>query len=193
MGLVLAIKNKSALVVASDLAGGAKAKPFGQLIPLKNRTVLLIAGNLAAVEHAVTKTFIPKLKDTDSAAAAAQILQAALVVEIVPKLDQLKGRVEFIVAGIDPIRHVEQPSLYYLDSAQEFHLETVDGDAAAAGSTAAISSLLAGHSYADASVEQLKVLAKECLAATKLRWPAALATPVRLAVITSQRTQLMDL
>jgi 20S proteasome alpha/beta subunit len=193
MPLVLALKNRDTVVVAGDIdQPGATSSGFSQLIQLPNRSVLLIAGNLDAVRHVVTDTVIPRITSDLGAAGLAQILHAALVLELVPHLSQLKGRVEFIVAGIDPIRHIEEPGLYYLDSAQGFNLTLVKGDAVAAGSTAAISSLLQGHSFAGSTIDQLKVLAKECVSATKLRWPAALANHLRLGVITAQNTRFQD-
>jgi hypothetical protein len=193
MSLVLALKNRDSLVVAADIpAAGVPAIDYGPLIQLPNRSVLLIAGNLDAVRHVVTSVVIPKITPATSAAALAQILHAALILEVLPVLSQLKGRVEFIVAGIDPVRHVELPGLYYLDSAQGFNLTLGAGDAVAAGATAAITALLAGHSFADSSIHQLQVLAKECLSATKLRWPLAVAPCVRLGIITTQRMQFQD-
>jgi 20S proteasome alpha/beta subunit len=192
MPLVVAIKNRKAVVVASDIDPGDVSHQYSQIIELPNRCILLIAGNLDAVRPTIINTVLPKVNSSLSAAGLAQILHAALVLELVPHHDQHKGRVEFIVAGIDPIRHIEEPGLYYLDSAQSFKLEVVRGDAAAAGSTAAITSLLAGHSFADSTVDQIKVLAKECLSATKLRWPLALKSHIRIGVITSQNTRFQD-
>jgi hypothetical protein len=192
MALVVAIKNRTSIVVATDAPEGAADSRYGQLMPLLNRSVLLVAGNLQAAKHTVLQTFLPRITREESAAAAAQILHAALIVEMVPHLSILKGRVEFVVAGIDPVRHTEVPSLYYMDSAQGFNLGLVQGDAVAAGSTAAITPLFSGHSYGDASIEQLKLLAKECLSSTKLRWPQALGTHARIAIVTPHRTQLME-
>lgn len=190
MPLVLAIKNHDSIVVASDTNTLDDTQShFGQLIMLPNRCVLLLAGNLAAIRNTVEYTIVPKIDQTHSAAAVAQITQAALTLEVVPHLAELTGRVEIIVAGIDPIRHVEEPGLYYLDSAQGFTLQIPPGDAVAGGTTAAITSLLAGHSYGTASVDQLKVLAKECLSATKLRWPTMLGSHMKIGVITNQNTR----
>jgi 20S proteasome alpha/beta subunit len=192
MPLVVAIKNRQAVVVASDIEAGDVSHQFSQITELPNRCILLVAGNLDAVRRTVVDTVLPKVTSGLSAAGLAQILHAALLLEVMPHLDQLKGRTEFIVAGIDPIRHIEEPSLYYLDSAQGFNLQVVAGDAVAAGSTAAITSLLAGHTFAGSTVDQLKVLAKECLSATKLRWPQALASHIRIGVITPQNTRFQD-
>jgi 20S proteasome alpha/beta subunit len=193
MPLVLAIKNQTSVVVASDTDSPTDgAIHFGQLITLPNRTAILIAGNLVAVRHAVMDVVVPKLSHEVSAAGLAQLLQAALTLEVVPKLTELKGRVELIVAGIDPVRHVEEPGIYYLDSAAGFRLQLPPGDFMAAGSTAAVAGLLAGHRFTDSSTDHLQVLAKECLAATKLRWPTALGNHMRLGTITSQNTRLQD-
>ena len=97
---------------------------------------------------------------------------------------------EIIVAGIDPIRHVEQPGIYYMDSAQSFALKIIDHDVAVAGNTAAITAALLGHNFSDVSTSSIKVLAKECFSATKLRWPLALQNHVRLGVITPQTTRI---
>lgn len=191
MPLVVAIKNFNTIVVASDTdMKSNEPGAFGQLMPLPNHTVLLMAGNLEAVRPTITETVLPRITPGLSAAAAAQVLHAALVMEMVPKLDHLKGRLELIVAGIDPIRHIEQPGLYYFDSAQEFNLQLVQGDAIAAGATAAAYDLLAGHDFSAVSVDQLKALAKDCLASTKMRWPAALRNHVELAVVTARTTQM---
>jgi hypothetical protein len=192
MSLVLAIKNRHSVVVASDLDPAQDNDGFGQFIRLPGRKVLLVTGNLEAVRHTVTQTLLPKIDAQTSAAAVAQILQAALVLEVVPTLSQMKGRVEFIVAGIDPVRHTEELGLYYLDSAQDFYLKIVEGDAVAAGATAAATSLLQGRSFSDDPVEQLKTLAKDCLASTKLRWPGAVSSHVRLGVIMTQNIQIED-
>jgi hypothetical protein len=192
MPLILALKNRDALVVAADVATVAPAVTFGPLMQLPNRSVLLISGNLDAVRHAVTQVVLPKITTATSAAALAQILHAALILEVLPGLTELKGRVEFIVAGINPVRHVEEPGMYYLDSAQGFNLTIAPSDALAAGATAAVTSLLAGHSFAGSSVHQLQVLAKECLSATKLRWPLAIGPHIRLGVITTQNIRFQD-
>jgi len=193
MPLVLAIKNRDALVVASDTSAIEDLhSQFGQLIALPNRSAILIAGNLSAVRHAIADIVMPKVHSGLSAAAVAQLVQAALVLDVVPKLPELRGRVEVIVAGIDPIRHVEEPGLYYLDSAQDFALKIVPGDAVAAGSTAAVTSLLAGHSFADSGLDHLQLLAKECIASTKLRWPAALGNHLKLGVITTQNMRFQQ-
>ena len=190
MPLVLAIKNSKAVVVASDAETTAQPGEFGQMMPLRNRCVLLMAGNLEPVRQSVVETVLPKVRPDMGAAELAQLLNAAMVMEVVPHLPDLKGRIELIVAGIDPVRHVEELSLYYMDSARDFHLEIVSGYAVAAGATAAITSLLAGHDFSEASTDQLKVLAKECLSSTKMRWPAALGNHVTLGVVTPQATQI---
>lgn len=191
MPLVVAIRNFNSIVVASDTNSRTNQPgSFGQLMPLPNHTVLLMAGNLEAVRPTITGTVLPRITPSLSAAGAAQVLHAALVMELVPKLDQLKGRVELIVAGMDPVRHVEQPGLYYFDSAQGFELQLVQGDAVAGGATATARSLLAGRDFTDVSLEQLKALAKECLGTTKMRWPTALGSHVELAAVTPQTTQV---
>jgi hypothetical protein len=157
---------------------------------LPNHCVLLLAGNVEAVRQTITDTVLPRITPSLSAAGLANLLHAAFTLEWAPKLGDLKGRIELIVAGIDPVRHTRQPDLYYLDSAQEFHLQIVQGDAVAAGATAAIPGLLSGHNYSEVGVEQLKALVKECLSTTKLRWPAALGNHVALGVVTPQSTQI---
>lgn len=193
MPLVLAIKNRDSIVVASDIPSSAELPmQFSQLTQLPNRCILLAVGNLEAVRHLIENTVLPKITDNLSAAGVAQILHAALVLEIVPRLPQIKGRIEFIVAGMDAVRHIQEPGLYYLDSAQNFKLTLVQGDAVAAGSTAQLTSLFMGHSFADSTVDQIKVLAKECIAATKLRWPQILEPHIRLGVINAQNIRYRD-
>jgi len=194
MPLVLAIKNKNNLVVATDASGPATAfERFGQFMPMSSHAALLMAGNLEAVRHAIADVVAPKVRAETSAATLAQLVQAALVLEVVPTLAQVKGRIEIIVAGFDPIRHIEDPGLYYMDSAQDFYLKIVAADSVAAGSTAAAAPLLASLSYASASVEQMEAVAKECFATTKLRWPEAVESRVRLGVISPGNIQVKDL
>lgn len=188
MPLVLALKNQDSIVTAADSNGEpAPAGRLSQFTRLPNRSILLAVGNLEAVRPTIERTVLPKLMSTHSAAAAAQIVQAALVLEVLPRLANLSGRIEFVIAGIDPVRHIEQPGLYHLDSAREFQLDIVDGDAVVAGATAAASDILGDASLADASLDELQVLAKECMTTTKLRWPTALGHHVKLGIITPQR------
>jgi hypothetical protein len=191
MPLVLALKNQKSVVVASDTDGTPMAADrFGQFMPLPNRTALLLVGNLAAVKHAVVETVMPKITSSLSTAGLAQLIQAALVLELVPHLAELKGRIEIIVAGIDPVRHIEEPNLYYMDSAQDFYLKVVDAGYALAGSTATAGPLLLGRDYNELSNQHLKDLAKECYATTKLRWPEAVASHIEIATISSQNTMI---
>jgi len=191
MSLVVAIKNLDTIVVASDTNVTAhQPGSYGQLMALPNHCVLLMAGNIEAVRQTITATVLPRVTSSLSAAGLADLLRAALTLELVPKLNQLKGRVELIVAGIDPVRHAHQPDLYYFDSAQEFNLKIVQGDTVAAGATATAAGLLAGHNYTEMSAEQIKLLAKECLSTTKMRWPTALGNHVALGVVTPENTRV---
>jgi hypothetical protein len=194
MPLALAIKNKTHVIVATDVDGlAATSDRYGQLMPMSSHAVLLMAGNLEAVKHAVQDVAIPQIKRDASAASIAQLVQAALVLDVVPNLPKLKGRIEIIVAGIDPIRHQQEPDLYYMDSAQDFYLRVVTGDSIAAGSTAAAGPILGMNTYSTTPVEQVENIAKECFAATKLRWPEALATHVRIGIISDTNIQIKDL
>src|SRR6266567_3416216 len=99
MPLALAIKNRNSIIVASDVSSGAyNPSQYGQLMPVSEHAVLLLVGNLEAIRHAITSV-LPKVGKHASAATLAQYIQAALTVEIVPKMSELKGRVEIIVAG----------------------------------------------------------------------------------------------
>jgi 20S proteasome alpha/beta subunit len=192
MSLIVALKNRNSVVVATDSDSLAQSNAsFGQLMTVSGHAVILIAGNLDAVRPAITQ-ILPKLDQTSAPATVAQLVHASLILGVVPRLDQLKGRTEIIVAGLDPIRHIQEPVLYYMDSAQGFHLQMPSSDAIAAGSTAAVASLLAGHSFAASTTAQLKVLAKECLSATKLRWPGAVSRYIKLAVLTPDSIQVAD-
>src|SRR5258707_275377 len=103
MALILALKNRSAVVAAADIHEAQAHDKFKPLIQLADGSVLLIAGNLAAVEHTVLKTFMPTMKANDDADDAAKLLNETLKAEIMPKLSQLKNPGAFIVSGIDPI------------------------------------------------------------------------------------------
>jgi hypothetical protein len=161
------------------------------MMAVSERAILLLVGNTEGVKAPILK-ILPRIKTESAPATIAQLVQAELTVDIVPKLAEFKGRVEVVVAGLDPIRHTEEPSLYYMDSAQDFYLKLVTADAVAAGATAAVTALTAGHSYAESSTDQLKVLAKECMAATKLRWPNALKNHVHMALIARGGIQIQE-
>lgn len=191
MALILALKNRDSLVVASDTTAATdSALKFGQFMNLPGRAILLMAGNIEAVRAPIETMVIPRLTPTSSAATIAQLIQAALVLEVVPHLPEITGRVELIVAGIDPIRHTQEPGLYYLDSAQDFYLKAVTGNVVGAGSTAVIGEVVAGRDLLAATTDELMEVAKECLTATKLRWPAALAAHQRFGVITATQIRV---
>jgi len=182
MSLILALKNRESLVLASDSA--ATADRFGQMMILGQKVALLMCGNLEAIRHAVMETALPQLAPGAGPATAAQLIQAALVLEVVPKLAQISGRIELIVAGIDPVRHVEEPNLYYLDSAQDFYLTMVGSDAVAAGATAALGQILVNQNFGGHTTAEMQALAKEAYASTRLRWPAAIGQHLRMVLIT---------
>jgi hypothetical protein len=185
MSLALAIKNATSIVVGTDVdTAEDTGEPYGQFVVLANRSVLLITGNTEAIRAPIIEV-LSKVDPKMACSTVAQLIQAELTVQVVPELPNMKGRVEIIVAGFNPIRHREEPELFYMDSAADFYLAAVPGDSIAAGSTAAVSRVLAGHSFAQSNTHHLRVLAKECLSATKLRWPAAVKNHVRLAVLTA--------
>jgi hypothetical protein len=184
MSLALAIKNQTTIVVGTDVDDVSHdGEPYGQFISLPNRNVLLITGNTEAIREPIISV-LPKIEPHMACSTVAQLIQAELTVKVVPELPNMTGRVEIIVAGFNPIRHKQEPELFYMDSADDFYLTAVASDAIAAGSTAAVSRVLAAHSFADSSTHHLKLLTKECLSATKLRWPEAVKSHVRLAVLT---------
>jgi len=193
MSLVLALKNRDSIVVASDSAGPSDGTlRYGQFLNLPGRAILLMAGNIEAVRQPLVEKVIPKLNSTTSAATLAQLIQAALVLDVVPHLPEIPGRIELIVAGIDPVRHIEEPGIYYLDSARDFYLTVVRTNAVAAGATAVVDEVLRGQDLAASSTDALTAVAKECLSATKLRWPDAVGPHQRLGVITLDRIRILD-
>lgn len=193
MALILALRNQTNLVVASDTgAPGDGTLKFGQFLNVPGRAILLLAGNIAAVEHAIMATVVPKLHADTSAATLAQLVQAALVLEVVPNLPETTGRVEVIVAGIDPIRHTEEPGIYYMDSAQDFYLRVVTEPFVTAGQAAEANTILPTYNLLNASDEELITIAKDCLATTKLRWPTALGAHQRLGIITPRQISVLD-
>jgi hypothetical protein len=193
MSLVLALKNRTSLVVASDtddLSDGTIE--FGSFMNVPGRAILLMCGDLESARHAVETNVLPALNAQTSAATLAQVVQAALRLEASARLAASAGRLEVIVAGIDPVRHIELPGIYYLDSSTEFALTAVAQDVAAAGSTAIVAQMLQGRSLARATPEELTMLAKECLANTKLRWPAAMGTHQRLGIIKPDQIRIIE-
>ncbi len=193
MPLVLALKNRDSIVVASDVDGPSDGTlKYGQFLNLPGRSIMLIAGNIEAIRQSIEQRVIPQLTPTTSAATLAQLVHAAVVLDVVPHLAQLPGRIEIIVAGIDPVRHIEEPGIYYLDSARDFYLTVIADNYAAAGATAAVESVLAGQDLTSNSTEELTAIAKECLSGTKLRWPSALAAHQRIGIITFNQIQILD-
>jgi hypothetical protein len=193
MPLVLALKNAESIIVASDTPGPSDGTiKYGQFMNLPGRAVLLLAGNIEAVRRPIMERVLPKLTADTGAAVLAQLIHAALVLEVVPHLPQITGRVEIIVAGIDPIRHIETPSLYCLDSAQDFYLKVAPGDVAAAGSAAVVNEVVGGRDLSSTSTDELIAIAKECLATTKMRWPAALGQHIRIGTVTFTNISIQD-
>lgn len=193
MSLVLALKNHDGVVVASDVQQPtADPLAFGQFLNVPGRAILLLAGNIEAIRRPILDRVVPRLTPQTTAAVLAQLVQAALVLDVMPKLAQIPGRIEVIVAGIDPVRHTEEPGLYYLDSASDFHLMIVAENAIAAGSTAVAKEILASRDLSAVSIDGLTTIAKECLAATKLRWPEVVAPHQRLGIITTTQTRILD-
>ncbi|HVQ44720.1 MAG TPA: hypothetical protein VMT30_07195 [Candidatus Saccharimonadia bacterium] len=193
MSLVLALKNRNSIIAASDSptpTDGSLA--FGQFMNVPGRAILLLAGNLAAVQRPIVETVLPKLTASTSAATLAQLIQAALVLEVVPHLAGMAGRVEIIVAGIDPVRHTEEPGLYYLDSAQDFYLQPILGQFVAAGANAAVAEVIGDQDLTAATDDDLINLAKECITTTKLRWPTSVAQHVQFGVISPVRTRILN-
>lgn len=189
MSLGIALKNRSAVVIAADQSHAQLSD--NQLLTLPNRTVVMVTGTSNIVNKALTDIAFPKVDQQASTAAVAQYVHAALVLEAVPKLAQVLGRVEVVVAGIDPIRHVTEPNIYYLDSARDFYL-TIAGTAVSTGATAAVQEVLRGRQLETSTNDQLVELTKEVYAATKLRWPGAVASTVKLGVITADTLTMLD-
>jgi 20S proteasome alpha/beta subunit len=194
MALVLALKNRDSVVVASDTSQATvEALAFSSIMVLPGGSILLMAGNIEAVRRPIEGQVVPQLSGKTTAATLAQIIHAALTLDTVPHLSEINGGVELIVAGIDPIRHIHEPSIYYLDSSRDFHLTIVQGSYAAAGATAALAPILEGQDLTSASSDELVSLAKECLASTKMRWPESVALHQRIGIITSDHTHILSL
>jgi hypothetical protein len=181
--LALALKNRDSIVIASDVDDPNSTDNYSEFNLIPNNKVIAITGNIEAIKHPVQVAF-SKFDPSLSAAAVAELIQASLIVETVPNLAELKGRVELIVAGFNKLRHVMEPDIYYMDSAQDFFLKPAMSDAVGAGATAALTSLFAGHSFADSTASQLSVLVKESYSATKLRWPSMVKNHIKLGVLT---------
>jgi 20S proteasome alpha/beta subunit len=194
MALVLALKNSNSVVVASDTSQtSVEALTFSPFMQLPGGSILLMTGSIEALRPSIEAKVIPQLGAATTAAALVQIIHAALVLDVVPHLAQLKGRVELIVAGIDPVRHIKEPSIYYLDSARDFDLTIARGNFAAAGATAAVAQVLSGRGLQHATNEELTDLAKECLASTRMRWPQSVAPHQRIGIITEDYTHILNL
>ncbi len=193
MSLVLALKNRQSIVVASDVDWPSDGmSTYSQFLNLPGRAILLLAGNIEAIRSAITRRVVPQLKPNTGAAVLAQLVHAALVLDVMPHLSEIAGRVEIIVAGIDPVRHTEEPNMYYMDSARDFDLTVVAGDYVVAGATAVAEEILHSQDLVSASTEELTSIAKECIASTKMRWPGALASHQRLGIITFSQIRILD-
>ncbi len=190
MPLILAIRNDNAIVFASDSSDAEESPTFGECMVLPNRVVVMIAGNLDAIRGPITD-IMAQLKAQPGAAEVAQVIHAELNLTVVPDIDQLKGRVEFIVAGFDIIHREPMPSMYYMDSAQDFDFNIIQHHSVAGGATAAITGLLnSQHDFSPTNTDQLQVLAKECLSATKLKWPLSVQGHVKIGVIFPERVRV---
>lgn len=190
MPLILAIRNNNAIVVACDSSDTDPSPAYGECMVLPNHVVILVAGNLPAVKGPLTQ-LLPQLKAQPGAAEVAQLIHAQLNLMIVPDLDQLKGRIEIIVAGFGDHHRQAVPALFYMDSAQTFAFQNVDHHSVAGGASAALTGLLdSKHDFSDASTDQLQVLAKECISATKLKWPMAVLPHIKIGVVTPVGTRI---
>jgi hypothetical protein len=181
--LALALKNRTSIVVASDTDSTESTTALSEFNIVPDNKVLIITGNVEVVKHPI-EVALQKNDPSSSVAALAELVQASLIIETVPHLAEIKGRVEVMIAGFNKIHHDLEPDIYYLDSAQDFFLKSASDDALASGATAALTSLFAGHSFADSTTAQLGVLVKESYSATKLRWPSIVKAHVKLATIT---------
>lgn len=190
MPLVLAIRNQEEVLIVADTAEDSFVpgpSHYGPVIGLPNHCVVLLAGNLEAIRHSVAETALPRVTLGTSAAAVAQLINAALTLELVPRLAEMTGRAEIIVAGIDPIRHTQRPDLYYLDSARNFALQIIDANNVGAGATAAMDPVLSALKPASTH-EQLVAAAKEIYSTTKLTWPDAMANHLLIGTLTAGAT-----
>lgn len=180
--LALALKNRTSIVIATDTDSTESSTALTEFNIVPDNKVLVITGNVEAVKHPI-EVALSKTDPAASVAALAELIQASLIIETVPHLAEVKGRVELLVAGFNKIHHDLEPDIYYLDSAQDFFLKPAPDDAIAAGATAALTSLFAGHSFADSTTSQLSVLVKESYSATKLRWPSIVKPHVKIGTI----------
>lgn len=181
--LGLALKNRNSIVIATDVDDPNSSATYSEFMVVPNNKVVIITGNIASIKHPV-ELALSKIQENASVAALAELIQASLIIETVPRLSEFKGRVELLISGFNKIRHDQEPGIYYLDSAQEFFLKSATGDAIAAGATAALTSLFAGHSFADSATEQLAVLVKESYSATRLRWPSIVKPHIKVGTVT---------
>lgn len=193
MPLGIALKNRTSIIVAADHADPNMSSSSSRFITLPNRSAIVISGNRAAVEPTLWREAFPKVKASDSTAAVAQYIHAALLLEIVPNIAKLSGRTEILIGGIDPIRHTTEPDIYYLDSAKDFFLTIADQPVLLTGSTAVAQQLIGNTNVTNLSTEALTSLAKECFTATRLRWPSVVAPHLKLAVISPDGMQVQDL
>lgn len=190
MSLILAIQNSEAIVVACDTDDPTPAPLFGECIVLPTGIVVMLTGNLAAVRTPLTN-LLARLHSVTEAGEVARLIHAELMISVTPQLDTFKGRLEIIVAGFDRVHRQPKPQLYYLDSAESFNLVAVKDYCVAGGATAAITALKAASpDFAGASIDQLRVLAKECMSATKLKWPRAIGSHIRIGVIAPDRAKM---
>ncbi|HEY6736604.1 MAG TPA: hypothetical protein VI322_02700 [Candidatus Saccharimonadia bacterium] len=192
MSLAIALKNETSIVLAADQTDATTPSATSHFITLPNRSVVIISGNRAAVEPTIYREGIMKVQDKHSSAAVAQYIHAGLMLEVVPKIAKLAGRVEILVGGIDPIRHTTEPDVYYMDSNQNFNLTIGQAAVTLAGVSAIAAQILNGQNIADQSIDQMIGLAKECFTATRLRWPTQMGPHLKIAAVQPGRMQVYD-
>jgi hypothetical protein len=160
---------------------------------LHNRTVISIVGDRSAIEGLIFDSHLDSLGEHEHTTTVAHYIHAKLTIKIIPNIASYVGHTEIMIAGIEPLRHVTAPKIYYLDSKSNFDLVTLDADAALAGDKLVAQKLITDRDIAHLDKAGLTTLAKECFTASRLRWPSVIGAHLKLAYLAPHDIKVYDL
>lgn len=192
MPLGLAFSNGKELIVGLD-QGPDGNTPRSRFDLMRNRTVIGIIGDRSVIEPLIFDSHLDSLGEHEHASTVAHYIHAKLTLKIVPNMASYHGHTEIIVAGVEPLRHVTAPKMYYFDSKSNFDLVSIDVGVALAGDKAVAQKLLANRPVDQLDKAALTSLAKECFTATRLRWPTIVGSHLKLAYLASHDIKVYDL
>lgn len=192
MPLGLAFSNGQELVVGIDQSPDGNT-PKARFDLLRNRTVIGILGNRSVVENLIFDGHMDGLGEHETTSTVAHYIHAKLTLKVIPSIASYQGHTEIIVAGIEPLRHVAAPRIFYFDSKSNFDLVDLQTGAVLGGDKAVATKLLTGKQFIGMNAATMTTLAKECFTATRLRWPTVMGAHLKLAFLAPHDIKVYDL